>query len=81
VVGVVGISLSDIDSKSFTVINLVSALLWAIAVTALGWWIGPTAFEKLGQWFDWHDAAIICVAALAMLMIVFAWRRMEPKVE
>ena len=81
VVGVVGISLSDIDSKSFTIINLVSALLWAIVVTALGWWIGPTAFEKLGQWFDWHDAMIVGGGALLMLMIVIAWRRMEAKVE
>lgn len=81
VVGVVGISLSDIDTKSFTVINLLSALLWAIVVTALGWWIGPTAFEKIGQWFDWHDALIVGGGALTMLMIVIAWRRMEPKVE
>lgn len=79
VAGAVGISLSDIDSRTFVLINLVSALIWAIAVTALGWWAGPTVLEQLGQWFDWHDVLIVGGGALAMLLIVLAWRRMQPK--
>ena len=73
--------MSDIDSRTFTIINFISALIWSIAVTALGWWAGPTVGAKLGQWFDWHDAAIVGGGAIAMLLIVHAWRRMESKAE
>ena len=79
VAGPIGISLSKVDSRTFAMINLVSALLWAIGATALGWWAGPTVFEKLGQWFDWHDLLVIGAGALAALLIFLAWRRMEPK--
>ena len=58
---------------------MVSALLWAIGATALGWWAGPTVFEKLGKWFDWHDVLAIGVVALVILIIVLGWRRMNPK--
>ena len=81
VVGPVGISLSGVNSKTFAVINLFSALLWAIGATALGWWAGPTVFEKLGQWFDWHDLLIVGVGAAAMLLIFLGWRRMTRKEE
>ena len=79
VVGPVGISLSGVDSRTFAVINLFSALLWAIGATALGWWAGPTVFEKLGQWFDWHDLLIVAIGAAAMLLIFLGWRRMTRK--
>ena len=81
IAGPVGISLSGIDSRTFALINLFSALLWGIGATALGWWAGPTVFEKLGQWFDWHDLLIVGGGAIAMLLIVLAWRRMQPKME
>ena len=81
VVGPVGISLSGVDSRTFAVINLFSALLWAIGATALGWWAGPTVFEKLGQWFDWHDLLIVAIGAAAMLLIFLGWRRMTRKEE
>ncbi len=81
VAGPIGISLSGVNSKTFALINLVSALLWGISATALGWWAGPTVFEKLGQWFNWHDVLIIGVAAMALLLIFLGWRRMSPKQE
>ena len=79
VAGPVGISLSKVDAKTFAVINLFSSLLWAIGATALGWWAGPTVFEKLGQWFDWHDALAIGVVALVILAAILVWRRMNPR--
>ncbi|MEO6579561.1 MAG: DedA family protein [Sphingomicrobium sp.] len=79
VVGPIGISLSKIDGRTFAVINLVSALLWGIGATALGWWAGPTVFEKLGQWFDWHDLLIAIGGALATVLAYVAWRRLEPR--
>ena len=81
VAGPIGISLSDVNSKTFAVINLFSALLWAIGATALGWWAGPTVFEKMGQWFDLHDLLIVTVGALAVLLIFLSWRRTSPKEE
>jgi len=81
VAGPVGISLSKVDAKTFAVINLFSSLLWAIGATALGWWAGPTVFEKLGQWFDWHDALAIGVVALVILATILVWRRMSAKPE
>ena len=81
VAGPIGISLSDVNAKTFAVINLVSALLWGIGATALGWWAGPTVFEKMGQWFDWHDVLIVGVGALAVLLIFLGWRKLEPKEE
>lgn len=79
VVGPIGISLSKVDGWTFAAINLVSALLWGIGATALGWWAGPTVFEKMGQWFDWRDLLIAGVGALAVLLIFLGWRRIEPK--
>ncbi|MCY7271687.1 MAG: DedA family protein [Sphingomonas bacterium] len=81
IAGPVGISLSGVDSRTFALINLFSALLWGIAATALGWWAGPTVFMKLGQWFDWHDLLIVGGGAVAMLLILLAWRRMRAKGE
>ena len=79
VVGPIGISLSKIDGRTFAIINLISALLWGIGATALGWWAGPTVFQKLAQWFDWQDLVIVAVGVLAVVVICVAWRRMEPK--
>ena len=79
VVGPIGISLSKVDSKTFAAINLVSALLWGIGATALGWWAGPTVFEKLGKWFNWHDALIAGGGAMAAVAVFLAWRWMNPR--
>ena len=79
VAGPIGISLSDVNSKTFAAINLLSALLWSIGATALGWWAGPTVFEKLGKWLNWHDVLAIGAVALVILLIVLGWRRMNPK--
>ena len=81
VAGPIGISLSKVDAGTFAIINLVSALLWAIGATALGWWAGPTVFKKLGQWFDWHDVLIVGVGALVVLLIFLGWRRKTRKEE
>lgn len=79
VAGPVGISLSKVHARTFAVINLASSLLWAIGATALGWWAGPTVFEKLGKWFDWHDAVAIGAVALVILALILVWRRMNPR--
>lgn len=81
VAGPIGISLSDVNAKTFAVINLFSALLWGIGATALGWWAGPTVFEKLGQWFNWHDVLIGGVGAVAVLLIFLGWRRITRREE
>jgi membrane protein DedA with SNARE-associated domain len=75
IAGPVGISLSKVDSSTFAVINLASALLWAIGATWLGWWAGPTVADKLGQWFDWHDVAIAGAVVAAALAAFLTWRR------
>lgn len=81
VAGPIGISLSGVDSRTFAVINLFSALLWGIGATVLGWWAGPTVFEKIGQWFDWHDVLLIGGGAILLLLIIVGWRRMRPERE
>ena len=79
VAGPIGISLSKVSGATFAAINLVSSLLWGIGATALGWWAGPTVFEKLGQWLNWHDVLIGGVGAVAVLLIFLGWRRMNPR--
>jgi membrane protein DedA with SNARE-associated domain len=78
IAGPVGISLSKVDSRTFAIINLASALLWAIGATWLGWWAGPTIADKLGEWFDWHDLLIVAGGAAFLLLAVLAWRRLAP---
>jgi membrane protein DedA with SNARE-associated domain len=75
VAGPVGISLSKVGGRTFAVINLASALLWAIGATWLGWWAGPTVADKLGQWLDWHDVAMVGALVAAALLAFFIWRR------
>ncbi|MEO7814360.1 MAG: DedA family protein [Sphingomicrobium sp.] len=77
VAGPIGISLSDVNSKTFAVINLVSALLWGIGATALGWWAGPTVFDKLTHWFNWHDVLVGGAILLVVIVAIIVWRRMN----
>lgn len=74
VVGPVGISLSGVDSRTFAIINLISALFWGIGATMLGWWAGPAVVAWMGKWFDWHDLIIAGAALLAALLLYFLWR-------
>jgi membrane protein DedA with SNARE-associated domain len=78
VVGPVGISLSGVDSRTFAIINLISALIWGIGATMLGWWAGPAVVRWMGKWFDWHDLLIAGAVALAALLLFIAWRATQP---
>jgi membrane protein DedA with SNARE-associated domain len=78
VVGPVGISLSGVDSRTFAIINLVSALVWGIGATMLGWWAGPAVVAWMGKWFDWHDLLIAGAVVLAALLLFILWRSVRP---
>ena len=79
VAGPIGISLSKVSGATFAAINLVSSLIWGIGATALGWWAGPTVFDRLSRWVDWHDILVGAAIALAVVVAYLAWRRMNPK--
>jgi len=78
VVGPVGIGLSGVNSRTFAIINLVSALVWGIGATMLGWWAGPAVVAWMGKWFDWHDLLIAGAVLLAALLLFILWRSVRP---
>lgn len=74
VVGPVAISLSHMPARTFLLFNLGTALAWACAGTALGWWFGPELAHLVRAWFTWERFGVASLAAMALFIGTVAWR-------
>ncbi len=74
IVGPVTISLSTVSVRTFTLLNLVTALLWAMAGVAIGWFVGPSLASIIGHWFTRDRFVIASVGAVALLLSVISIR-------
>ncbi|MET0271065.1 MAG: DedA family protein [Sphingomonas sp.] len=71
IVGPVAIGVSQVPTRLFVALNALSASVWAVIFTALGWRFGP-AFERLlrGALTPTHlavAASIVCLGAVLFL--------------
>lgn len=74
VAGPIGISMSKIHWQTFMLLNLVSALIWGVGATMLGWWAGPGVAHYLYRWFTWQHVAIASIVIIAAMLFVIGWR-------
>lgn len=74
VVGPVTISLSTVSTRTFTLLNLVTALIWAMAGVAIGWFVGPGLASAIGHWFTRDHFLIASVVAMTVLLSVISVR-------
>lgn len=66
------LGMSGVPVAKFAVLNAVGAAVWAIAVAALGWYVGSAAKELLGhlERYELRVAAAIIVAGA----VLWLWR-------
>ncbi len=74
IVGPIAISLSSVQTRTFALLNLVTALLWAMAGIAIGWFVGPELAHALKHFFARGNTALASVVAAAVLLSVISWR-------
>ena len=74
IVGPIAISLSSVGTRTFTLLNLVTALAWAIAGVAIGWFVGPELAHWVRQFFSHGNYALASVIAATALLSVISWR-------
>jgi membrane protein DedA with SNARE-associated domain len=74
IVGPVTISLSHVGWKLFVPINAAASLLWAVILTAIGWFVGPHVTAMVAAWFTPERFAIASVVALIVLLGVVGHR-------
>lgn len=71
IAGPIAIGMSKVSSVRFLVLNLIGAIVWAVAVASVGYW-GRQAFAPLLAMFDadeaWALAAILLCAVIWALV-------------
>jgi undecaprenyl-diphosphatase len=69
----------DVPAVKFSVLNLVSAFVWAVALLAIVGWVGPTLLARYGLG-GWRGAVLIGLVMLAFFRAlgVYERRAMAP---
>lgn len=79
--GLIGIALSSISPVRFAVLNMVSAMVWAVTVGGLGYLFGQALQGMMGEVKHWEHR-ILAAAAIALAVYVLhrlVRRRMRRK--
>ncbi|MEQ7874167.1 DedA family protein [Sphingomonas sp. ASV193] len=74
IVGPITISLSHVPWRVFVLLNLLNGIVWAVILTAFGWFVGPHLARAVASWFTPERFTIASVVALGALLIVIAHR-------
>ncbi len=67
------LGMSRISALRFALLNIVGAAAWAIAVAALGWYVGSAAKQILGH-LERYELGV-AAAIIAVGVCLWAWRR------
>jgi membrane protein DedA with SNARE-associated domain len=65
---------ADVSPRKFSVLNLLSAFVWAFALLALVGWFGPTYLARYGLG-GWKGALVMGLAVLALLKALGSYER------
>ena len=77
----VAIGLSSIPAWRFALLNLVSALVWAVTVGCLGYFFGNAVESVLGKLAQWEHRIMAAGAVILILFVIHRLirRRLERK--
>lgn len=64
----------DVSPRKFSVLNLLSAFVWAFALLALVGWFGPTYLAQFGLG-GWKGALVIGIAVLGLFKVLGSYER------
>ena len=67
------LGMSDVSAIRFALLNIVGAAAWAIAIGALGWYVGSAANQLLGHLERYELGVALVVVAVGLAL--WAWRR------
>ncbi|MBX3026457.1 DedA family protein [bacterium] len=67
------LGMSRVPALRFALLNAVGAAAWAIAVAALGWWVGRAARQVIGHLEHYELRAAAAIIAIGLGL--WAWRR------
>jgi len=67
-------ALADVSPRKFSVLNLLSAFVWATALLALVGWFGPTYLAQFGLG-GWKGALIVGLAVIGLLKALGSYAR------
>jgi len=71
------LGMSDVSTARFTLLNAVGAALWAVAIAALGWFVGSAAKQMLGHLE--HYEGRIAAAIIAVGVLVWIWHHLAAR--
>lgn len=66
----VALGLSRISALRFALLNLISALIWAVAVACLGYFFGNAAESVLGKLAQWEHRIVAAGIVTAILFVL-----------
>ena len=64
----------DVPALKFSVLNLASAFVWAVALLVIVGWVGPTYLARYGLG-GWKGAAVIGLAVLVLFKVLGLYER------
>lgn len=67
------LGMSGVPALKFAALNVVGAAVWAVAVGALGWFVGSAAKQLLGH-LERYEVRVVA-AILAVGLLAWLWRR------
>ncbi|MGH7788107.1 MAG: DedA family protein [Candidatus Binatia bacterium] len=71
------LGMSDISTARFVVLNAIGAALWAVAVAALGWFVGSAAKQLLGH-LERYEARV-AAAIIAIGVVLWIWHHLAAR--
>ncbi|WP_340645099.1 DedA family protein [Phenylobacterium sp.] len=80
----IAIGVSQVGTLAFTVLNIASAIVWAVVFTAIGYWFGETIEATFGRFKGTEHRLTIAAVILAGIVAVFhlvkwAWPRLKMR--
>ena len=68
----------DVPALTFSLLNLLSAFVWAIGLLVLVGWLGPTYLARYGLG-GWKGAALVGLIILGLFKVLGAWEERAMK--
>lgn len=67
----IAIGVSQVSTLSFTLLNIASAVLWAVVFTAVGYWFGETIEATFGRFKGMEHRLTVAAVVLVGVVVIF----------
>jgi membrane protein DedA with SNARE-associated domain len=82
IVSPIAVGFSNLSSRTYLVLNFISAVIWAVLFTALGYGFGRTIEGIWGTLREYETRVLIALAILivvtALTILLIRWRKSHP---